>query len=586
MNFIIRCRTHNFLLLTLILLSLAVVFITTGALRSSAETNNNQESRENKSSAQNWRRRMLVGKETFGKETFGRFDSPTKRFAAPFSQTMKSLLEASAVGDLDTTFGAGGKVTTRIGNSQSEALAAAVQTDGKTVAAGYSFNTADADFALARYNADGSLDASFGAGGKVTTDFGGDNFILALVIQPADGKLVAAGSSSNGANDDFALARYNTDGTLDASFGTGGKVTTDFGGNSSDYIDGVALQADGKIIAAGYRFNGSFFHFALARYNADGSLDASFGAGGKIITMLTAFDDLARAVVIQTDGKIVVAGEANADFAVARYNSDGTLDSSFGTGGTVITSINVFDSAYDVVLQADGKILAAGESGDGNNADFALLRYTSSGALDSTFGAGGIVTTAIGAGDEIASSLAAQASGKIIVGGFSFNGANADFALARYNTDGSLDGSFGTGGKILTDFGGGAFDYINALVLQSNNRVIGFGSSNSNFAAAAYVLETANCSYSLSPLSASFPSGGGTGSFNVSAPNGCSYTAVSSVSWITITSGASGSGNGFVGFSVAANSGASRTGTITVGGQTFTIGQAAFRRKKILLSPL
>jgi len=475
-------KKTKFSFLAITILMLAVVFANFGTINSFADTSNNQQEQANKLSLQNRQRR-----ETANKKEAERFGFSVKNSTVIFSRQNKPLLEVLLAGDLDTTFGAGGKVTTQIGSSKSEALAIALQTDGKFVAAGYSFNGANTDFALARYNSNGSLDAGFGTGGKVTTDIGNaDNASLALAIQP-DGKFVAAGSSFNGADDDFALVRYNSNGTLDDTFGTGGIVATNFN-NSFETIDAIAVQTDGKIVAAGYRFNGSFFHFALARYNSNGTLDETFGTGGKVTTEFTGFDDLARAIALQTDGKIIVVGEANTDFAVARYNSNGSLDSTFGAGGKVVTSINLFDSAYDVAVQADGKIIAAGETGDGNNSDFALIRYNSDGSLDTTFDNDGIVTTSIGTSDEFASSVAVQTGGKIIVGGFSFNGSNDDFALARYNSNGSLDSTFGAGGKVTTDFGNSSYDYISALAIQSGNRVIAVGSANTNFAVAAYSL--------------------------------------------------------------------------------------------------
>src|SRR5215213_1161685 len=283
-----------------------------------------------------------------------------------FEETRKNdFFQPSASGDLDTTFDTDGKVTTTVGNSMSEAFAVALQPDGKFVAAGYANNASNRDFALVRYEVNGALDVSFGTGGKVTTDTGGaDNEILAVAIQ-ADGKIVAAGYSSNGADDDFTLARYNANGTLDSSFGTGGIVKTNFN-NSFDYSEAVLIQTDGKIVAAGYSFNGSFYDFALARYNSDGSLDTSFDEDGKVSTSINNFDS-AYAVAIQTDGKIVAAGETgtatNSDFALVRYNADGTLDTSFDTDGKVSTSIgsgNEFAEA--LLIQSSGKIVAAGHS--------------------------------------------------------------------------------------------------------------------------------------------------------------------------------------------------------------------------------
>jgi len=564
----------SFLTVTVVLLALfAMAF---GAINSSADTIDNRQGRENKWSFQSRQRLRTVNR-----KASVRFGSSAKNLTPVFSKQVQPLIEDLLEGDLDTTFGTGGKVTTQFGTSQSEAAAVVLQSDGKFVAAGYSFNGTNSDIALARYNANGSLDTTFGTGGIVTTDIGNvDNASFALAIQPADGKLIAAGSSINGTNDDFALVRYNTNGTLDNTFGTGGIVTTNFAGNSFDYIEAVALQPDGKIVAAGSLFNGSSFLFALARYNTNGTLDDTFGIGGRVTTSFTNVDDLARAMVLQPDGKIIVAGEADTDIVVARYNSNGTLDTTFDSDGKAITSIGLFNAAYDVALQPDGKIVIAGEAGDGNNSDFVAARYESTGSLDLTFDGDGIVTTPIGSSNEIATAISLQSNGKIIVGGFSFNGGNDDFALVRYNSNGTLDSSFGTGGKVTTDFSS-SNDYALALAIQAGSRVIVVGSSNTNFAAAAYSLgTTTGCSYSLSPTSAIVTAFPGTGSFNINTGAGCSWTAVSNNPWITITSGSSGTGNGVVDFSFASNKATTpRTGTITAGGQTFTLTQTKSRMR-------
>ena len=239
----------------------------------------------------------------------------------------------AAPGDLDLTFGNGGKVLTPIGSGNDYSFGAAIQSDGKIVLAGESYNGANRDFALARYNPDGSLDASFGSGGKVVTPIGSrDESAGDIAIQP-DGKIVVAGYSINADSfADFALVRYNANGSLDNSFGTGGKVTTSFGSVGSDVViaHAIAIQADGKIVAAGRSF-GNFNKFALARYNTNGSLDTSFGTGGKLTTQISSnSNDEAYAVAIQSDGKIVVGGRsfngATYDFAVVKYNTDGSLD--------------------------------------------------------------------------------------------------------------------------------------------------------------------------------------------------------------------------------------------------------------------
>ncbi|MFJ3310849.1 calcium-binding protein [Streptomyces sp. NPDC086549] len=350
-------------------------------------------------------------------------------------------LALAAPGDLDPTFGTGGKVTTDFAGEFAGAEGVAVQADSKIIAVGASNTTGiDIDFALARYNTDGSLDSTFGTGGKVTTDFGGSQYAVAVAVQ-ADGKIIAAGDTYVVSDDshDFALARYNTDGSLDTSFGTGGKVTTDFGDSGAS---GVALQADGKIIAAGYSV-GINYDFALARYNTDGSLDSTFGTGGKVTTDFGGAYDEAFAVALQADGKIIAVGASGTggeerDFALARYNTDGSLDSTFGTGGKVTTTFGDFDGAQGVAVQADGKIVAAGDANNLRNF-FALARYNTDGSLDSTFGTGGKVTTDFGgAGDSGASAVAVQADGKIVAAGSSVSIGGTDFALARYQDGGSI----------------------------------------------------------------------------------------------------------------------------------------------------
>ncbi|HEX8499370.1 MAG TPA: discoidin domain-containing protein [Pyrinomonadaceae bacterium] len=331
----------------------------------------------------------------------------------------------STAGELDPTFGGGdGRVNDNfdgVGRGD-QANAVVVQPDGKIVVAAQTPSQERGhDFGLARYNPDGTLDPSFGSGGKVLTNFPYPNFANdrphALALQP-DGKIVAAGT----ANADFALARYNPDGSLDQTFGAGGLVVTDFfGGGDTAY--GVALQPDGKIVAAGQAFrpNSTGSDFAAARYNPDGSPDTTFGDAaeggaarrGRVATDFAAWNDIGRGLALQADGKIVVAGHTQTpsteryDFALVRYAADGTLDPAFDGDGRVTTAF--FGDAYmdderafAVRVQADGRIVAAGFAFDrGETApasggeDFALARYNPDGSLDATFGGDGLVVTNI-----------------------------------------------------------------------------------------------------------------------------------------------------------------------------------------------
>jgi uncharacterized delta-60 repeat protein len=326
-------------------------------------------------------------------------------------------------------------------------------------------------------SADGTLDITFNGDGKVTTAIGSFDSAFALAVQK-DGKIVAVGDADNG--DLFALARYNYDGSLDTSFNGTGTVTTAFGGTNQS-ANAVAIQDDGKIVAAGFSNAGGTVKFALARYNPDGSLDSGFGVSGLVITSIGG-SDTANAVLIQQDGKIVAVGSSNAgsDFALARYNSDGSLDAGFGVGGLVTTDLSGgSDTAYGAALQADGKIIAVGQASVGGFNDFAAARYNTDGSLDTSFNGTGIVTTDLGKVDDQARAVAMQKDGKIVLAGFSAGGGTTDFALVRYNIDGSLDNNFNGTGIVLTPVAGGAS--ATRVLIQKDGRIVASGSFEANF---------------------------------------------------------------------------------------------------------
>ena len=309
----------------------------------------------------------------------------------------------------------------------------------------------------------GGLDATFGSNGTVSTFIGASDAIGQGMVIQADGKIVVAGYSIIdglfGTNNDFTLTRYNANGSLDVTFNGAGKVTTAIGGGS-DYANSVAMQVDGKIVVAGSTANGNGgYNFALARYNTNGSLDTTFNGTGKVVTtgIGSGGDNKAYSVAVQSDGKILAAGyslNGNYNFALVRYNANGSLDTSFNSSGKVITAIGSSDSyGRSVALQKDGKILVAGYSSNGTNDDFALVRYNTDGSLDGTFNGTGKVTTAVSGGTDQAFSVVVQPDGKIIAVGNAYSPAsfNQDFAVVRYNSNGSLDSTFNGTGKVLTD---------------------------------------------------------------------------------------------------------------------------------------
>ena len=404
--------------------------------------------------------------------------------ASVFCCPLHNLTQA-APGDLDRVFGTDTIVDTNFFDGGGLITAVAVLPDGKVLAAGsvatsnQGFNS---DFGLARYNADGSLDSSFGEGGKQTTEFSGfEDMALGMAIQP-DNKIVLAGTSRSAdgqAHSEFALARYNPDGSLDASFGAGGKVTTDIAG-LSDFAHAVALQPDGKIVVAGDCVTTAAAG-ALVRYNADGSLDAGFGAGGKVISESISS---ITAIALRPDGKIIAAGYGNSaspkhdsDFMVLRYSADGGLDTSFGSGGrTVMDFFGLNDFALSCALTPDGKIILGGRAtrvapvADGDY-DFGLARYNENGSLDFSFGDGGKVLADFSSIRDDATRITLQPDGKTVVVG-EYLDATPSFrlALARFNPDGGLDASFGARGKLATTLPSGS-PYI-TVALQGDGKVI------------------------------------------------------------------------------------------------------------------
>jgi uncharacterized delta-60 repeat protein/uncharacterized repeat protein (TIGR01451 family) len=295
-------------------------------------------------------------------------------------------------------------------------------------------------FTLARYDTSGNLDTAFGTGGVVTTSIGtSDGYANAVAIQD-DGKIVVAGYAQGGSSDwVFTLARYDTSGNLDATFGIDGVVMTSVGADS-DYGQDVAIQSDGKIVVAGWSWDSSNTVFSLARYTETGVLDAGFGVGGTV-TQTVGTHAEGRAVAFQPDGKIVVAGysyagfgESNYDFTLLRYDDSGSLDGSFGSSGVVTTAFgnDADDRIYDIAIRENGAIVAVGA----NEPDYylAVVQYTPDGAPLLGFGSVGRVNTDLG--DHAAgAAVCLQPDGRIVVAGVGDDGPNTTFAVVRYGRD-------------------------------------------------------------------------------------------------------------------------------------------------------
>ena len=405
------------------------------------------------------------------------------------------MIYVERTGILDTSFGDGGLVLTDLTAGGDEGVAMAVQRDGKLLVGGEvgDEDSYDLDLAVVRYNLDGSLDTTFGVNGWVRTDLDGWNDAASDIAVQPDGRILQSGSSRS----DFALVRYDIDGSLDTTFGNGGWVRTDLN-SIEDESKAIAVQPDGKILVAGYAMNGIQYDFALVRYKADGNLDTDFGTGGWVTTDLTGDQDQAQALVIQPDGRIILAGSVKRDapyyrdFGLVRYMPDGTIDDSFGVNGWIITNFSGGrDFAYSVALQPDSTIVVAGTAQDGADGDydFALARYTSTGGPDPSFSSDGKVTTDFNGGEDDAYTLTLQPDGKVVVGGYAFNGLNLDFAVARYLPGGTLDTSFLGGGMLMTDLM--AWDDKGlAILLQLDGKIVlagnAFNGLNTDFALVRY----------------------------------------------------------------------------------------------------
>jgi uncharacterized delta-60 repeat protein len=353
----------------------------------------------------------------------------------------------TTAGALDPSFGSGGSVA--IGFVQNEFAhlgGAAIDGSGRIVLAGVANNSRQGKeyIALARLNSNGSLDSSFGSKGTVTTFIKQGAEIDALMIQ-TDGKLLVAGWTFGGS---ALLARYNANGSLDNSFGSGGIVTTTLGFGQANFHS-LALQSNGKILAGGVESpsaTGNPYIFTVARYNASGTLDASFGSGGVVTTAIGGNPNWqpiygVLGLLIQSNGMIVAAGTvpsntggSSEEVALARYDATGNPDPSFGSGGVVVnpTPASASDRADAAALESDGSIVVAGSHGDATGTYFEVERYTSAGALDTTFNATGVVTTAIGSYAQAHGLVIQPGDGKIVAAGQATIGSVGAFALARY----------------------------------------------------------------------------------------------------------------------------------------------------------
>ena len=364
----------------------------------------------------------------------------------------------SSPGAFDPAFGGNGIVTTDI-NGYDVATDVALQDDGKIIVVGGNND----DGVMIRYNADGTLDTSFGSSGIVTQTLGVMYPFSSVAL--GNDKILVAGKADNGGDQDFVLLRYNaSDGSLDTTFDGDGMVLDDVSGGSADWAYSLVLQPDGKIVVVGESGSG----IAVVRYTAGGARDSSFGNNG----LVSLNEDKALDVALQTDGKIVVAVKGITEFTTIRLNTNGTLDTSFDDDGIVRIDFGGagFETAYGVAIQPDGKIVVVGSSEVNPTLfdfDMAITRLNTDGSIDSAFGTNGIVTYGSNSLDE-AADVSIGAAGKIIVVGYA-----PSFTILQYNEDGTLDSGFGNQGVVSVPGSRG-----HSLTLQPDHKIVATGYAN------------------------------------------------------------------------------------------------------------
>ncbi len=384
-------------------------------------------------------------------------------------------------GSLDTIFGNQGKTILEVSSMADGQNKVAVQSHNKILVTTSLKIASKIKFHLSRLNEDGSIDHGFGDNGSVIVDLGGaEDFVRDLAVQDDD-KIIVAGTSGDLSDRDFAIVRFMPDGTLDASFGNSGIVKRN--NSTDDMIHAIEIQSDGKLVATGV----SEGQVCLLRFNTDGTADTGFGSNGLVITSIGIYST-AYALCIQEDGKILSAGQTmdvTADGIIIRYNPNGSLDTSFGSSGTIVINSGENDYITSIKVQPDGKIVTGGAYGtysaSGVVLDFMVLRFLNNGDVDMQFNGTGKLTIDFDSSLDVGNDLLIDDENKILIAGYSSKDQKFDFALARINSNGTLDLTFGNGGKVKSDFGSYR-EIAQGIALYKNNRILVSGQwGNQNF---------------------------------------------------------------------------------------------------------
>jgi uncharacterized delta-60 repeat protein len=398
----------------------------------------------------------------------------TTLIALTLSMALNVPVARAAPGTLDPFFGHDG-IQTAFANG-AVAYAVAIDHHDRIVVAGSTLD-AHPDIALARFTPGGRLDPTFGQGGKVVTDLGANDYAFDVAIQD-DGGIVVVGERNATVSDRFVVQRYRPNGTLDPGFANAGTALTGFGRRIQS-AGAVAITPGGRIVVAGSASNGITSRSAVARYLTDGRLDRDFGGDGRVTTDVSRSGEQFTDVAVQPDGRVVAAGWAEGSlvpaFSAVRYTADGRLDPSFDGDGVVRVDVSPgADRARAIALQGDGKlVLAGGVSAEGRG-EWGLIRLGPRGHLDPTFGDHGRLVTDFGPGFDEADAVAVQANGRLLVAGRIREGNKDDIGVLRLRPGGGHDRTFGAGGRALTDIAGGS-DTGRDLTIASNGKIVVVG---------------------------------------------------------------------------------------------------------------
>lgn len=399
-------------------------------------------------------------------------------------------LQAQVPGALDSTFSTDGKLRIDFNGSYETGVSLLSLPDGKTVIGGATYLNGDYDYTLVKLTQNGTYDSTFGTNGITITRLAGTaDFMTNMELQP-DGKILCTGYCNSCSQHYWYVLRYHANGVIDSSFGTNG-ISTSFKSTSFGGAADIEVLPDSSILLCGHMNTPQGYQMTVVKLESNGRVDSTFGTVGAVVPYFGYFQCSASRMQI-VNGKILLAGVAennmitNRNFALVQLQASGLRDSTFGTNGVVITDFDSLnENIMQIAIQPDGKIVAAGMTGY-INTNFAMARYHANGSIDSSFGINGLVENNISQYSDYITDVVLQPDGKIVVGARTDNNLQQphnsnpiDFIVARYTSAGVFDNTFGTNGRVVTNFG--TFNTaMNRIALAPNNKLVVVGSGFDN----------------------------------------------------------------------------------------------------------